>query len=107
MTYQVDGVWIVLCFQGEGAVFIVDCSTLPLDAIQKVACIELYARLVSVHFQHTPTTLVLNSTKSNRDNTKNVDYRIRNQQISLNNLGTNPRTVVDKNHSRGACWACA
>ena len=37
----------------------------------------------------------------------NVDYRIRNQQISLNSPGTAPSPAVDENHSRGAFSACA
>ena len=38
--------------------------------------------------------------------TKNVNHRIRNQQILLNSLGMTPSPDVDGNHSRGAFCAC-
>ncbi len=51
----VDGIWIVLSLQTEGAVLWIVMSGFPSMLIQKVSGIKLDSGLVTVNFHHTST----------------------------------------------------
>lgn len=77
---------VVLSFQSQTRMLVIDCSRLPGQFRKMISSIQLDARLIRVDFKYSPTWLVCNASNWNTFRFPNAEVMVEafNARCSLN-----------------------